>query len=470
MSVDAVVVGSGPNGLAAAITLAAKGLKVTLFEGSPTPGGGMRTLELTEPGFRHDVCSAIHPTALASPFFQSLRLDVDWIFPAYPAGHAFLPERAVIMERCIDGTAARLGRDGPAYVRMLESLVEGWPFLDLELLGPLSVPRSPLLMADFGLKALWPARALLNLWFREPQAKALLAGICAHTVMPLDWPPSMAPGLVLAAAGHRFGWPMARGGSQAIADALVARFRQLGGELVCGVWVKDLAELPPSRLVLLDVTPRQFLSLAGDRLPSGYRRALEGFRHGQGVFKIDYALHDPIPWKDPELKRAGTVHLAGTLDDLAEAEAAVWQNRNPERPYVLLAQQSIFDPSRAPAGKHTAWAYCHTPACSSFDFTSRIEEQIERYAPGFRDCVIARHTYNCTELEAYNPNYVGGDIGGGALLLQQLFTRPVLRLNPYSTPLEGVYLCSSSTPPGGGVHGMCGYHAALSAFRRAFLE
>jgi phytoene dehydrogenase-like protein len=468
---DAIVVGSGPNGLAAAITLAKQGLKVLVLEGADSPGGGTRTQELTLPGFLHDVCSAVHPMALASPFFQGLELEqhgVEWIHPERPVAHPLDGGEAVFLHRSVTQTAEALGPDASAYFVLMQTLTQKWDYVDREVLGPLTFPRRPFSLAWFGLRALWPARAFLQTWFRNPHTRALLAGIAAHATLPLEWMPSMSVALVLGSAGHRFGWPIPRGGSQAISAAMVRILESLGGKVECNYWVRQWSDIPPSRLLLLDITPRQFLQLAGARLPWLYRQQLQRFQGSPGTFKIDYALSGPVPWRNPEVAQAGTVHLGGTLEELCRAEREVWQACVPTRPYVLLSQPSLFDSTRAPQGKHVLWAYCHVPRGCEVDMTEVIEAQIERFAPGFREVVLQRSVMGPARMEKYNPNYFGGDISGGALLLQQLFTRPTLRWNPYSTPLKGVYLCSSSTPPGGGVHGMCGYHAALSAYRATY--
>lgn len=467
---DALVVGSGPNGLAAAVTLAAAGCRVLVFEAHDTIGGGARTAELTLPGFRHDVCSAVHPLGVASPFFRSLSLEahgLEWLWPDRPLAHPLDDGPAVILDRSVEATALGLETDGPAYRRLMGPLAANWRGLLEDVLGPLRLPRHPLALARFA-PGLLPAVTLARQAFSGERGRALLAGLAAHINLPLEWAATAAPGLVLGLLGHAVGWPLARGGSQAIPEALAACLRSLGGAIVTGVSINSLDDLPPARAVLLDVAPRGLLSIAGDRLPGRYRRALERFRYGQGVFKVDYALSEPVPWRAGEAHRAGTVHLGGTLDEIASAERAIWEGAHPERPYVLAAQPSLFDPSRAPDGRHTLWAYCHVPRGSTADMTGRIEAQIERFAPGFRDCVLARHTMTATAYESYNPNFVGGDINAGAQTWRQLFTRPVARLDPYSTPLENVFLCSASTPPGGGVHGLCGYHAARSVLRRRF--
>jgi phytoene dehydrogenase-like protein len=466
---DAVVVGAGPNGLAAAITLAQAGWSVRVYEARATVGGGMRSAELTRPGFVHDICSAIHPLGMGSPFFSQLPLadyGLTWIQPDLPLAHPLDDGTAVALHRSVSETAASLGRDGTAYRRLLAALAEHWPQLAGDILGPLlRFPRHPLWMARFGLAALPSASGLAQLIFRTPQARALLAGNAAHSMLPLEAPLSASFGLVLLLLGHAVGWPLPRGGSQKIADALAAHLQTLGGEIVTDHPVEQLDALPPARAVLLDVSPRQLLQIAGERLPAGYRRALEKYRYGMGVFKVDYALAGPIPWQAPECRRAGTVHVGGSLAEIAASESAAAQGRTPERPFVLVTQPSLFDDSRAPQGQHTAWAYCHVPHGSTEDQTARIEQQIERFAPGFRDLILARHVMNSADLHRYNANYIGGDINGGVQDFSQLFFRPVPRRVPYATPVRGLYLCSASTPPGGGVHGMCGYHAARAVLR-----
>jgi phytoene dehydrogenase-like protein len=463
---DAVVVGSGPNGLSAAITLARAGLSVLVLEARDSIGGGTRTAELTLPGFKHDVCSAIQPLSLASPFFRDTPLSeygVRWVFPPGEVAHPLDNEPAVLLERSVEATAARLGVDEKAYVRLMWPLVSQWELLMEQFLGPLSLPKKPLLAARLAVPSLLPASVVARTLFRGQAARAVFAGMAGHSMLPMDRLVTGGFGVMLSLLAHAVGYPLVEGGSQRVTEAMGAYLITLGGKIETNCVVRSMKEVPPARLILFDLAPRSFIQIAGDRLPGGYRRALRRFRYGPGVFKMDYALSDPIPWKDPQVSRAATVHLGGTLAEIAESERQVWQGEHAARPYIILAQQSLFDPTRAPEGKHTAWAYCHVPHGSTEDMTEAIEAQIERFAPGFRDTVLARHTFTAAEMESYNPNYVGGDINGGVQDLRQFFTRPLPRWSPYSTPLQGVYLCSSSTPPGGGVHGMCGYHAAQAA-------
>jgi phytoene dehydrogenase-like protein len=465
---DAVVVGAGPNGLAAAIELARAGLSVRVREAAETVGGGTRSAELTLPGFVHDVCSAIHPLGFGSPFLRSLPLEdhgLEWVEPPAALAHPFDNGTAVLLERSPEGAAPTLGEDGVRWRRLFAPLVQDADSLLEEVLAPLHVPAHPLTLARFGLRALLPATTVARHSFRGVRARGFFAGLAAHSMLPLERPPSAAFGLMLGLLGHAVGWPFPRGGSQMIADSLASYLRSLGGEIETGRRVESLGELGNARLVLLDLSPRGLLALAGDRLPTRYRRRLERYRYGPGVFKLDWALDGPVPWNAEECSRAATVHLGATLEEIATSEAAPAQGRVVERPYVLFAQPSLFDPTRAPSGRHTAWAYCHVPNGSTADMTAPIEAQVERFAPGFRDRILARSTLSPADLERSNPNYVGGDINGGLANLSQLVTRHVARWSPYSTPLQGVFLCSASTPPGGGVHGMCGYHAARAALR-----
>lgn len=465
-----MVVGSGPNGLAAAVTMARAGWRVLVVEAQDRIGGGTRTAELTLPGFAHDVCSAVHPLGVGSPALSAWGLErhgLRWIHPGLPVAHPLDDGSAAVLERDLPGTAAALGPDAEAYAALVGPLVAAWPALARDVLAPpLHWPADALAYARFGVRALTSARWLARRTFRSERARALWAGLAAHSLLPLEAPLSSGVALVLAVTAHAVGWPLPSGGSQSIADALAAELRACGGEIETGARVDDLSALPPSRAVLLDLTPKEALRVAGDRLPAGYRDRLRRYRYGPGVFKIDYALDVPIPWRAEACRRAGTVHLGGTLEDITASERSIAAGRAPVRPFVLLTQPSLFDPRRAPAGRHTAWAYCHVPNGSTEDMTERIERQIERFAPGFRATVLARATMTAPAFEAYNPNYVGGDINGGRLVLRQLLARPALRADPYATPDPHLFLCSAATPPGGGVHGMAGYHAARSAMRR----
>jgi phytoene dehydrogenase-like protein len=468
-SYDAVVVGAGPNGLAAAVFLAQAGRSVLVIEGNDRIGGGSRTAELTLPGYRHDVCSAIHPMGAASPFFRTLPLSqfgLEWIDPPAALAHPLDDGTAAMLETSLDATAAGLGADASAYLELFEPFVRHADRLLPELLGPLRIPEHPILLARFGLRALRSATGLADAMFETPAARALFAGCAAHSFLSFDRLSSAAVGLVLLLVAHVRNWPFPRGGSEAIVRALAGYFEHLGGEIETGRPVRSLDDLPRAKAVLFDLTPRQIVAIAGNRFPASYRRRLERYRYGPGVFKLDWALDGPIPWKAASCARAATVHLGGTFEEIAAAEAAIWRNVHPEKPYVLVAQQSLFDDTRAPAGKHVGWAYCHVPHGSTLDMTEAIEQQMERFAPGFRDRILARHQFSTRTFEAYNPNYVGGDITGGVTDLGQLFTRPVARLVPYATSVKGLYICSSSTPPGAGVHGMCGYFAARAALRR----
>jgi len=467
--VEAIVVGSGPNGLAAAISLARKGVSVRVLEAADVVGGGMRTEELTLPGYAHDVCSAIHPLGVASPFFQTVplaELGVTWIESPAALAHPFDDGTAALLERSVEQTGATLGGDARRYARLFGPLARNCDEIVPDILAPLGLPSHPLAFARFGALAGLPASAMARLSFRGPRARGFFAGMSAHSLLPLSQPATAAFGLMLGMLGHAVGWPFPKGGSQKLADALATHLRSLGGEIETGRRVESLAELGDAKAIVLDVTPRQLVALSGDTLPSGYRHRLEKFRYGPGVFKVDWALDGPIPWTAHECTRAATVHLGGTLEEIAASEREPWRGSVSERPYVLLAQQSLFDPSRVPDGKQSAWAYCHVPNGWTGEMTERIEAQVERFAPGFRDRIVARSTLGPAQLEAHNANLVGGDINGGAADIRQLFTRPVARRSPYTTPLQNVFLCSASTPPGGGVHGMCGAHAAQAVLRR----
>ncbi len=467
---DAVVVGSGPNGLAAAVELARNGRSVVVLEAEDTIGGATRSAELTLPGYVHDLGSAIHPLGYASPFFSTLPLEkhgLEWVHPPAPLAHPFDDGTAAVLERSFEETGATLGPDAAAYEKLFKPLARDWRRIIDTILGPPRPPRHPIALARFGLNAARSARGLAGSVFEGEKARALLAGNAAHSFLPMEQMPSAAFGLVLATLGHAVGWPFPKGGSQKIADALVSYLRSLGGEVYSGFRVSSVDQVPRTRTVLFDVTARQLLDIAGEHFTGLYRRALKRYRYGPGVFKVDFALDGPIPWAAEGCERAGTVHVGGTLDEISVGEAAVWRGEPPERPFVLLAQHSLFDDTRAPEGKHTVWTYCHVPNGSTFDMTERIEAQIERFAPGFRDRILARSAMGPADLERINANHVGGDINGGLLDLRQTFIRPALRLTPYSTPAKGLYLCSSSTPPGGGVHGLCGYFAASAALASA---
>lgn len=463
---DCVVIGSGPNGLAAAIEMARAGRSVLVVEGHSTPGGGMRSEELTLPGYVHDVCSAVHPMSVASPFMKGLPLadfGLEFLHPEIALAHPLEDGGAAVMHRSLDDTVAGLGRDGAAYRRLFAPLVRDADMLFGDLLGPPGFPKHPLAVAGFGLRALPSAQSLARGWFSTEPARALFAGNAAHSVMPLDRPLTSAVGLMLMVAGHAAGWPVARGGSGSIARAMVGYLQSLGGEVVCGWRVKSLAELPANRSVIFDTGPAALADIAGDRLPEDFRKRLRRFRYGPGVCKIDYALSEPVPWTAQACRRAGTVHVGGMLDEVIKAERDPWIGRHSEKPFVLAAQQSLCDPSRAPEGKHTLWAYAHVPNGSDEDVSAAIEAQIERFAPGFRDCVLVRSVRTASQFESYNPNLVGGDVTGGANSWTQLLTRPVVRWRPHTTPDRGLFLCSASTPPGAGVHGMGGYWAAKAA-------
>ena len=451
------MIGSGPNGLTAAIVLARAGRRVTVFEASEQIGGGARSAELTLPGFVHDICSAIYPMAVASPAFDQFPLaahGLQWVHPDAPLAHPLDDGTAVMLERSLEATAAKLGEDGGSWRSLFGPLAAAWPELRHDVLRPaMRIPGHPVQMARLGLHGLRPARSLAESRFRGARARALFAGLSAHSVIPLEQPLSSAIGLIMTVTAHCGGWPIADGGSQRIADALAGYLRSLGGEIITG---SRQTALPDAKTVMCDVTPRQFLGMAGQRLPPSFRRELERYRYGPGVFKMDWALDAPIPWRAPECARAATVHLGGTLDEIAQ-----WEANFTGSPFLILAQPTLFDATRAPAGKHTAWAYCHVPNGATGDYSNAIEQQIERFAPGFRSRIQARSVLSPAELEKRNPNLIGGDISGGAMNLRQFFLRPTRRL--YRTPLEGVYLCSSSTPPGGAVHGMCGYNAARLA-------
>lgn len=466
MAKRALVIGSGPNGLSAAIVLAQAGYAVEVREQADTIGGGARTAELTLPGFKHDVCAAVMPLGAGSPFFQSLGLEkygLEWIHPGVPLAHPLDDGGAVLLHRSLQETAAGLGEDERAYLRLMKPFVDRWEELREDLLAPIRLPRHSTLLARFGKDAMRSAGTLATSRFRNERTRALLAGIAAHSMTPLDKAATAGFALVLAIAAHTVGWPVAKGGTQQVTNVLAAHLRSLGGNIQTSAPVETIAEGDGYDLVMCDVTPRQFVRLAGERLRPLFREGLMNYRYGSAAYKMDWALAGPVEWITDECRRAGTLHLSGMMEETARAERDAWMGRHSRRPFVIFAQQSVFDPSRAPAGKHTAWGYCHVPHGSNVVMQEAIEDQVERFAPGFRKLILARSVKGPRELEAMNPNLVGGDIQGGAVTLSQLFFRPSPRL--YGTTLKNVFLCSSSTPPGGGVHGMCGYWAAKTALK-----
>jgi phytoene dehydrogenase-like protein len=470
MAYDAVIVGSGPNGLAAGITLQQQGLSVLIIEGKETVGGGLRSAALTLPGFTHDICSAIHPMAVGSPFFSTLPLasyGLEFCHPPVDAAHPFDNGDAAALMDSLDETAISLGMDEHVYRKLLQPLVSDWPSIAGDILAPIGMPKNPIAFTRFGLNAIRSAHAVSKAFSTE-KAKGLWAGMAAHSLLPLTNIASAAIGFVLLAVGHIRGWPIPKGGSQQIANALAAHFTSLGGRIETNFYVRSLDQLPSARAVLLDVTPKQLLQIAGHKFSSVYSWQLKRYRYGMGVFKVDWALDAPIPFTSEVCRQAGTVHIGNTSAEIEYTEQLTWDGKHVDKPFVLVAQQSLFDDTRAPVGKHTAWAYCHVPNGSTKDMTENIENQIERFAPGFRERILSKHVFNSNQLEKYNPNYIGGDINGGAIDIGQLFTRPALRLSPYRTSAKGIYICSASTPPGGGVHGMCGYHAASRALKDIF--
>lgn len=472
-SYDAVIIGSGPNGFSAGITLARSGLKVLMVEARDTIGGGMRTQELTLPGFHHDVCSAVHPMGLASPFFKSVPLHkfgVEWCHPEVLLGHPLDDGSAGIMFKDVSATADRLpGKDAKSYRQLFESMAKRVEILLPALLGPLlKFPRHPFRMAMFGLAGMRSASGLAQSEFFSPQAQAMFGGHSAHSILPLEKKFTASIGLMLASVGHLVGWPVVKGGSQQLANSLGRYFEALGGEMVVNCDVKNLTDLPSAQAYLFDTGPRAMADICGEKLPQSYVRKLRQYRYGPGVYKLDIALSGPVPWKNEDCRRAGTVHLGGALPELIASEQAIWDGKMTDKPFVLLSQQSVCDATRAPSGQHTVWAYCHTPAGYVGDLTETILNQIERFAPGFRDLILGLSAMSPKNMSDYNANYIGGDIIGGVQDMAQMIARPVLRIDPYATPAKGVFLCSSSTPPGGGVHGMCGYHAAKSALKRVF--
>lgn len=473
MKYDAIIIGSGPNGLAAGIRLAQEGLSVKIFEKEDTIGGGTRTLELTRPGFHHDICSAIHPLAKASPFLKRLPLEdygLNWIQPEVPVAHPLDDEPAGVLFRSFDKTVSYIQKDEDKsnYAHSIAPFLNKWDGLLSDLLGPFSLlPNHPLLMARFGLQALQSANSFAKR-FKSTQTRALFAGLAAHGIMPFDATATAAIGLVLGISGHTVGWPYPKGGSHAITKAMAKYFKSLGGDIKTGTEVTSVDDLPESQAILFNNTPQQILDIADSKIPRSYAKKLQGYEYGQGVFKLDFALSEPIPWKDKLCRKAGTVHVGGTLEEIAASEKESATGTHPQKPYVLVAQQSLFDESRAPDGQHTGWAYCHVPNGSTQDMTEPIIRQIERFAPGFRDCIMEKYAMHAQDMQAYNPNYIGGDINGGRADITQLFTRPAGLFDPYRIPKTNMYIASSSTPPGGGVHGMCGFHAAESVLRNSF--
>lgn len=469
MRYDAIIIGSGPNGLAAGIRLAQEGLAVKIFEQADTIGGGTRTLELTQPGFHHDICSAIHPMAKASPFLNSLPLEeygLEWIHPEVPVAHPLNVEPAAALFHSLDKTVDHLGKDGETYRKWITPFIDSWDELLTDIMAPFSpIPNNPILMARFGLKALRSANGFAKRYKTE-KARAIFAGLAAHGIMPFDGTATAAIGLVLGTAVHTVGWPYPKGGSHAITKAMADYFKSLGGKIETGIEITNVDELPKSSAILFNNTPQQILEIAGQNLLPSYIKKLHNYKYGQGVFKLDFALSDPIPWNDEVCQKAGTVHVGGTLEEIAASEKQSANGKHPDKPYVLVAQQSLSDQSRAPEGQHTGWAYCHVPNGSTQDMTKPIIHQIERFAPGFHDCIIDMHKMNSQAMQVYNPNYIGGDINGGRADITQLFTRPAGLFDPYHIPKTNMYIASSSTPPGGGVHGMCGYHAAESVLRQ----
>tara|TARA_R110002096_G_scaffold326721_3_gene520696 strand:- start:2907 stop:4334 length:1428 start_codon:yes stop_codon:yes gene_type:complete len=467
---DAIIIGSGPNGLSAAIRLAQEGLSVQVLEAHQQTGGGTRTAELTLPGFHHDVCSAIHPMGLASPFLSSLPLEdhgLEWIHPDIALAHPFDDGSAAVLDRSVEETASQFdAASAEKYRRIFLPLIGDVDELLSDLLAPPQIPSNPLTVMRFGMQALPSTLEAARMWFSDERCRALLAGNAAHSVVPLDRQLSTnAVGLMLMLVGHAYGWPVAKGGSQRITDAMVNYLQSLGGVVETGRTVTALSELPDATAYLFDTSPSAMAEISGDRLLLNYRKRLNRYRHGPGIFKIDYAMSAPVPWTSNACRRAGTVHVGGTLDEIATSEREAWQGTHSERPFVLTAQQSLSDDSRAPEGQHTFWAYCHVPSGSTVDMTAAIENQIERFAPGFRDCVLGRHTMNCSDYQSYNANLIGGDIVGGVADWRQLLTRPVMSLKPHTTPAEDIFICSASTPPGAGVHGMGGYWAAEEVLR-----
>ena len=466
---DAVIVGAGPNGLAAAITLAQKGRKVVIFEAADRPGGGLRSCESSLPGFVHDICSSIHPLAYASPFFRSLplqKLGLEWIQPEIPMSHPLSNGDAVSLYRSVDETSAELRGDKEAYENIIKPLVQDWKPLISDILSPLRFPSHPIHMARFGWYGMRSSAHFCKKYFKEEPARALLSGLSAHSMLDLNVMGSAAFGIILGLLGHTVGWPFPKGGAEKLAIALLSYLETMEVEIVTDQPIHSMNQLPPARAVMFDITPKQLLEIVGTNLPESYREKLERYRYGMGVCKVDWALSEPIPFTNANCRRAGTVHIGGFHGDIIQSEKLVWNHVNPDRPFVILAQHTVADPSRAPEGKHTGWAYCHVPPGSNSDRREAIENQVERFAPGFRDTILGSKVTTAKAFSEYNANYIGGDINGGVQDIKQLFMRPVGKWDPYQTGNPGLYLCSSSTPPGGGVHGMCGYNAAKSFLRK----
>lgn len=469
MAYDVIVIGSGPNGLAAAIELARHDKRVLVVEAADSIGGGTRTAELTLPGFHHDYCSAVHPMGVLSPYLKTLPLHeygLEWVYPEASVAHPMDDAPAIIMGKSVDDTAAQLGKDGKTWKRLFGYLSRNGEGLLADSLKPLGIPSHPIVLTRFGINAMWPATLLAKVRFREERARALFAGCAGHSVLPLNFAFTSALGLMFATTAHMVDWPVARGGSHNITQALASYFQELGGEIRTGLQVKNLKDLPDAKAYLFNTDPKQVASIADDHLPSRYKRRLNKYNYGPGVFKVDWALDGPIPWTDKRCNGASTVHVGGTLAEIATSERMAWEGQHCDAPYLILCQQSEADSSRAPDGKHTGYAYCHVPHGSTVDMTDAIERQIERFAPGFRDLILARHTVNTQQFHQHNLNYLGGAVTGGAADITQLFTRPVARLDPYSTPNPKIYIGSASSPPGGGVHGMGGYWAAQSILKR----
>lgn len=466
---NAIIIGSGPNGLAAAIELARNGLKVLVVEGSDSIGGGTRTGELTLPGFQHDHCSAVHPMGVLSPYLKTLPLEnfgLKWLYPEVSVAHPLDNEPTILLTKSFEETSTYLGKDGDTWKRHFQYFEKNGHKLLSDSLKPLGMPKHPFLMARFGMKAFLPARTFANFAFKEKYAKALFAGCAAHSVLPLDFFFTAALGLMFGITAHLENWPVAQGGSHTISESMAAYFKSLGGEIRTSRWVKSITDLPKADFYIFDTDPKQLAQIADSELPVGYKKRLMKYNYGPGTFKVDWALNGPIPWKDKNTAKASTVHLGGTLEEISISERMAWDGKHCDSPFVLLCQQSMIDDTRAPKGKHTGYAYCHVPNGSTKDMTEVIENQIERFAPGFKDIILERHTTNTSQFHGINPNYLGGAITGGAADLTQLFTRPVARINPYTTPNPKIFICSAATPPGGGVHGMCGYWAARAVLKK----